>query len=535
MISYPDLSQLPTVTYTSQFERIEWSSSRRMYVFVSTSAAQKAVYKETFEGIVTRFLNASASIQNDNEKDAVIRGQTYVSDPSELVKPPTRYSDFFIKEGKPFVDFEHRKREGEILVSNYVRSTVRVRQEAGLLSDDSSVIKTVYLRLSAMIDAGVLTIERVNGSDRAVFGDCCINVSSSTATPASYKRIYASNPVWSYPPVLLAKDVYNAVSSYDDYDPTSLVMNVTAKANAKAVDVLTAMAEMPETIRSGISVIRSAAHIIIDAKHKKFSLSKSYGLRKKRANDRYKARISRLDAEISRKSTSSARREKLRVERKRIYVGHREYLQKTADELATASADLWLNFRYNIMPNVYLAQDIYDAREAFGRIYTTSKGKLIEDASIPLRGTLMRADLKLSAMIKRRFSHGSAQQGFSVISNDLFVTAWELVPLSFVIDWFVNIGDALSSRSYQNSWVQQGATLAKEIKFDSDVDVPDSNIYSQEPSTVVSGFYYKRIVINPQDYCGLVWQPKLGLERQIDAIALLWRPVRSLLLQGKNR
>lgn len=535
MISFPDLSVLPTVTYESQFERIVWSSAKNQYVYASTSAAQKAVYKGTFEGIVTRFLNASSSIQNGVESDAVIRGQTFVSDPTELIKPPTRYSDFFIKEGKPFVDFERRKREGEILVSDYVRSTVRVRQEAGLLAGDSPVIRTVYLRLSAMIDAGVLTLERVNGSNRAVFGDCCINVNYITGTPASYKRIYSGTPVWAYPPVLSAEDVYNAVSSFDDYDPTSLVMNVTAKANAKAVDVLTAMAEMPKAIKSAVSVIRSAAHIIIDAKNKKFNISRAYALRNKRANDRYKGRISRLDAEMSRKSISAARLEKLAQERKRIYVGHREYLQKTADELANAHADLWLNFRYNIMPNVYLAQDIYDAREAFGRIYTTSRGKILEGLSIPLKSTLMQADLKLSVMVKRRFSHGSAQQGFSVISNDLFVTAWELVPLSFVIDWFVNIGDVLSSRSYQNSWIEQGATLAKEIKFDSGVDLPDSNVYSQEPSTVVSGFYYKRNTINPQDYCGLVWQPKLGLARQVDAIALLWRPVRSLLLQGKNR
>lgn len=40
-----------------------------------------------------------------------------------------------------------------------------------------------------------------------------------------------------------------------------------------------------------------------------------------------------------------------------------------------------------------------------------------------------------------------AQRLFDQIQLNPFVTAWELVPFSFVVDWFVNVGDWLQSQT----------------------------------------------------------------------------------------
>lgn len=535
MFSIPDLDTTPYL-YDSSTIQISYLHGKQLR-YRTPTAAEKSAAMVVISDMLVGFISARMNIQVDNEHVARKNAYTYVSNPNELIRPPDRYSEINIKEGVPFKDFKKRKAAGEILMSDYKRAHILVKQSAGFKSDNATISGSL-LSYEPFIEAGLIVpvfFETINGYRPGIAGtNIIIRTGMGADDIFMYYRKTVKNGHWSYHDILLADTV---LSSLDAHKPefTSLVTNVLAKANRSSVDVLTAFAELPKSIGSLLRGFKLVAHILKDAKKGEFNINKAYALRKKRMTDKYRKRLARIDGELRNKKLSASRRAALQRHRDEIYVGHREYLVRSADELASELANLWLNYRYNIMPNVYLAQDIYDAIEKYARQWITASGTIPDNGSVPVGPVRMDVDGRIRILIKRSFSKPSAKSARTVMSADLFVTAWELVPLSFVYDWFVNVGDFLSAQSYNMTWTQSGSTVANTLKFNTNLDMAQTGAYTIEPITNVKGFYYKRLKINPQDHCGLVWQPTMGLERKIDALALIWRPVRSLLLQGKRR
>jgi len=110
--------------------------------------------------------------------------------------------------------------------------------------------------------------------------------------------------------------------------------------------------------------------------------------------------------------------------------------------------DLWLQYRYGIMPLMYSARDIIKLLEK-NPTFVTKRHKVsvpIQDLDRPddpvyfyqtLEGTL---EYKIT--VKGGWKLGSNSDRIDI---NPITTAWALTPLSFVVDWFVNIGDWLGA------------------------------------------------------------------------------------------
>lgn len=120
---------------------------------------------------------------------------------------------------------------------------------------------------------------------------------------------------------------------------------------------------------------------------------------------------------------------------------------------------------------------------------------------------------------ERLMRHGSA---------NLAVTLFETVSRSFVLDWFVNMGDFLSACFGLNLGLERKALYSTKLTF---------NVKTKHESgseLIIYGSCYKRKVIDPYDYIGLAWNPTITLFRAIDSVAMLWPTIRKLLfVRGK--
>jgi len=144
--------------------------------------------------------------------------------------------------------------------------------------------------------------------------------------------------------------------------------------------------------------------------------------------------------------------------------GRRRFNKDFANDSANAIGDGWLALQYGWKP---LLMDVHGACEALAKakngtnaIYANSSGTAykawIEDKSIignPPSGwsgtevTLQQLNASLLVKYKVRYSKSSPQVSNLAslgITNPALLT-WELLPYSFVVDWFVPIGNWLSS------------------------------------------------------------------------------------------
>lgn len=149
-------------------------------------------------------------------------------------------------------------------------------------------------------------------------------------------------------------------------------------------------------------------------------------------------------------------------------------------EVSQILAEIWLEMRYMWRPLVY---DMYAMEEAIRRLAEgiedplqrayASRDATATSSSTSVTGTInvpggaggvtgLNAICSLSTVVERRVH---AAVGLKVTTREVFmtdpvVTAWELVPFSFVLDWFVTIGTTLSAFSPFATGQLQYASLA---------------------------------------------------------------------------
>lgn len=270
------------------------------------------------------------------------------------------------------------------------------------------------------------------------------------------------------------------VSSLSKDDGT--IVTTLAEANSRTIDVLTAMAEMPETVRSIIDGVKTCMKMYAEAKTKSFRL-----YNKAKGN--------------SGKATAV----------------------KNSKEAADAVANVWLNFRYNIMPNVFLIEDTMELLSKEFEQYlrtrsTLSSAPTFECDCNPLWSHKFEGTVTERCLIKRRVSV-SGQRYKNMISDMLanaVITGYELIPLSFVLDWFIQVGDFLMAFFTYPDFRQEGSTYSWKC---------DGAIVSTGPNNVkvVSEVsFYRRDVINPRATVFIPFRPDISGYRTLDAVALSW-------------
>lgn len=219
--------------------------------------------------------------------------------------------------------------------------------------------------------------------------------------------------------------------------------------------------------------------------------------------------------------------------------------------IGRAMQNAWLQYRYAITPAVLdvnaVVKESLRKRSEFEVMRLVARAEVrngrkatIDFADKPLTGfdagllasgsALSVKDARVAAGIiytlpTKNHDHWSKQVG--VRAEDLLTTIWEVIPASFVVDWFVNIGDWLGAITPQpdvnilGAWTTTISTATLQYQ--------QGLLRKWIDSSWVNGYYgtsteyHKSVTRNskPDMTPTVVVYPKITLHRAIDALALL--------------
>lgn len=232
-----------------------------------------------------------------------------------------------------------------------------------------------------------------------------------------------------------------------------------------------------------------------------------------------------------------------------------------------ALADIWMTFRYGIMPIIYSIQDIQDLIKSKGRFRTIRKTVTPEDdrsVSLPTSGCYFY-DTGVDSSIIRITAKGAWATELSRISDTVninpFTTAAAVYPWALVVRWFFNINTWIDAqlKSSTTSALQHVGCVAVKTTYDIKTYFHmehDSRIISYFDGTSGScgnQFYvphgpneygrlvsqtqlvrestedsYERYLYSPTD-TKLVYNPHITWQRIVDGLIMGSRPVSKLL------
>lgn len=306
-------------------------------------------------------------------------------------------------------------------------------------------------------------------------------------------------------------------------DP-EIVTATVAEADRGIVDALTSVAEMPDTIKSVLGGFRAVANAIRAFKNKEITVSDAFTKRKASNKARFLEQRKRLENRYAGKKLTQQMQKQLDRERAALAKTFDKAMKNTAMELADALADVWMNFRYNIMPNVYLVEDLIELSERLTITYKTTRDVAKRELLIQLENyTDLKIDVKTRCVIKRRLD--PSVQIPQLISANVFQTGFELLTRSFIAGWFINIGDLITAYTTPNLSLDEGAVYSELFECDQTLDSTDGSSRQCHVKLKV----YRRRVIDPMLNTGLATFVNMSLFRKFDAIALLWGPIKRLL------
>lgn len=375
--------------------------------------------------------------------------------------------------------FRKRAKAGDIVVSDYMRTMAEVQYQNGMdvLFRGNTRIHSKEPPFEYEFVNSAKCIRR-GGYDILNQG---VNILSEYREVELGKTPYQLGWNDNYVEFLMSE---LRAGSNEEYD---LILQCAANANRGTLDLLTAFAEAPETVKSIYQGCKTAIRMYGEAKQKEFRLRNKI----KRIKDRNVHNVMQAERDTK--------------------------------EILDAISDVWLNFRYNIMPTVLTIEDILKTLDESGSTFhrwregSTLSRKGIVDP--PDGWSVNTTDLEYTfrCFIKRKIK-GQSHDFWSLSSTNLLVTAWELVPASFIFDWFIKVGDLLASLGTPNYSFEEGATLSRRL----DQTIVFTHDASKAKVIVTLRGYY-RFVINPTDFCRFVYDGDLAGNRTLDTLALAWK------------
>jgi hypothetical protein len=234
-------------------------------------------------------------------------------------------------------------------------------------------------------------------------------------------------------------------------------------------------------------------------------------------------------------------------------------LNTKSQKLADALSSTWLEYRYGIMPLIYDASAIIEGYRNRTYEFKTVRGKssLVTDYFGSTNGQwtsydlflglcfrisdVRKVELKANTVLAYRdrlevepWKWHLWENGFH--PSQLPSIAWEMTKLSFVVDWFIDVGGFIASLEYNPvrkflgqctsykeltkvtrslkdaSYYQRYAPDKKYVPVDSQVSIP----YAYE---------YQTLIRRPNEDVP-IWEgllsPSMTMKRQIDALSLSW-------------
>lgn len=420
--------------------------------------------------------------------------------------------------------FAERERRGEIVVSDFQRIQCLAKYKnggtpvpTGKTSWQAFQWQTTTTRGWSPLGGNMLDTYYLGNNDIGMYGSFQKLYEEATMTDEFTPYDVGWDDSWIEP-------LLNQINVDEDIK-SRLIMDALGSANKETVDILTALAELPETAIMCINACKQVLKLFRDAKNKELRLLD----KAKKTRFELVEKINRINYS-SRQEYLKARNERTRriIERKRQadVKTARATAKKFLNDITTAISGVWLTFRYGIMPNVYLIEGLsktIDDLDVLYRRYSEFERVTIDTPDFPgwtRSGTIV---VEARAFIKRRYEQLTDwKRVLTSFSANIFVTAWELIPLSFVIDWFINVGTVLSNGFGGNlNGYTEAASFSHKILSSSVTYVHDKT----GCSVTLDFKGYKRFVINPRSYNCLQWNPDLSLYRRFDAAALSWNLV----------
>lgn len=342
-----------------------------------------------------------------------------------------------------------------------------------------------------------------------------------------------------------------------------VVMEALEYANKGDLDVLTALAELPDTFQSVIDGFKLLKKIFGKAEEKTILLhSRVPALAKTKAKNAHIkllaqkrkkfppyekwVRRNRGSKDTSVLAYNTARNDYLEnfsdfeqfYKRKEKLYKHQARL-----EVADAIASVHLNARYNIATTVYMLQDLGDAILNYGLEFKRYRGKKETtpyDFSKWADGATFDGENRRieRCFIKRQYDVSSDLKKLGrALMTDVLVTGYELIKLwSIIADWFFNIGNCLRAINWNPQHLQQNSCYSVKTEINGVLSVPVT--VNGKPITCkahVTFNGYKRIKINPSDSIIPKWKPDFSLIRQLDALAFFWSSNRGTLKNYYSR
>lgn len=194
-------------------------------------------------------------------------------------------------------------------------------------------------------------------------------------------------------------------------------------------------------------------------------------------------------------------------------------LLKSSNRYFKSFGNLWMTYRYAIMPLVYSVRDIHEVYKAIGTLYKTTRSyenielNSFDPNNIGGRATVFTS--KGTVSVRTTVKGGFNKEGIHTrlmqdIGFNPLVTAWELIPLSFVVDWFVGVGDFLAAHTSLDLTAQRKMCTSVKRDYVEQVwlrnNLPDTLTKSWPNS--ICGNQQMDITLK-RDVCGLLFERKV--------------------------
>lgn len=244
---------------------------------------------------------------------------------------------------------------------------------------------------------------------------------------------------------------------------SDLVTDCVASLNGKTLDLLTTLAELPETVKMIYDILKRILLLLV-----------------------------RFKKEARKKALALLNVEDLRLGSPDTY------------------AKLWLEYRYGILPLMYTVEDALKVIEKLPNEFIDERKKKVITRPSPIHQDIQET-LTHRCLIRRRLDISSKyKQIQNQLSLNPFVTAWELIPLSFVVDWVLTIGNFLGALSTPDGVITEGATYSVKTECNG----VSERMYADYE-------FYERIIINPQSHISIDINPQMSADRWRDLVSLV--------------
>lgn len=211
------------------------------------------------------------------------------------------------------------------------------------------------------------------------------------------------------------------------------------------------------------------------------------------------------------------------------------------------AASGWLMYRYAVMPNVHTIRDflvsLQPAQYSFERVRKRDSIEVAESGVIPSTAYNIP-----DVAWEYEFSFVRRLQIYTILTAEqdakrrhllnLATTAWELVPLSFVIDWAVQVGDFIASLRCI-PYTSRGASFSERTSFKAGASVMNTSkrtkTYAHEDFSIMShglfSYTLEKYVreADPKLSITLPVEPDMNWMRSLDAFSLWWSISRKKL------